>query len=505
MSFEKDVFISYAHLDNEPIPPDQQGWITRFHASLSALLSMRLGRKAAIWRDDKLQGNDVFADEIVEQFARTALFASVLTPRYMASDWCTREIREFCGAAERNGGLVLDRKSRVFKVLKTPVDGQDALPAGVKDALGYEFFTYENGVPLELDGAYGERFAQDYNRALARLAWEARELLKKIEETAPAAAQAPVPAPVPASLPATTIYLAECAYAERSARAALESELRMHGLRVLPDCELPKDEAAYVAAVEAQLAQCAISIHLVGAGYGSVPDGPSQKSVVVLQNELGARRSRDAGLRRLIWLPEGTRSDQPAQQAFIEALHTDAAAQLGADLVTGDIEQLKGSIHATVGKLAQRAEAAAAPATAPGERTVYLICDRRDRDAALPLRKHLKQRGIEAAIPAFEGSAAAVREANEDMLKTCDAVVLFYGAGDEAWKRTMDSELKKTKACRGTRPLLGVYTYLAGPLTPDKQELIDLGEPRLIDGLTGFAPAQMDELLRILTAAPAAA
>ena len=80
-SFKKDLFISYAHIDNQPLTPERKGWISRFHALLEALLSVRLGRAAKIWRDDKLQGNDVFADEIVDQFAQTAVLISVLTPR----------------------------------------------------------------------------------------------------------------------------------------------------------------------------------------------------------------------------------------------------------------------------------------------------------------------------------------------------------------------------------------------------------------------------------------
>jgi hypothetical protein len=46
-----------AHLDNEPLTDQQQGCLTRFQASLSALLSMPMGRKAEIWRDSKLRGN----------------------------------------------------------------------------------------------------------------------------------------------------------------------------------------------------------------------------------------------------------------------------------------------------------------------------------------------------------------------------------------------------------------------------------------------------------------
>src|SRR5687768_10693643 len=150
--FEKHLFISYAHMDNQPLTPEQQGWISRFHASLSVMLSMRLGRPAEIWRDEKLSGNDVFADEIVSQFPKTALLISVLTPRYLESDWCTREVEEFSKAVEHSGGLVIGNKSRVIKVIKTPVDNEGALPPVMKELLGYPFYVFdEEHTPLELD------------------------------------------------------------------------------------------------------------------------------------------------------------------------------------------------------------------------------------------------------------------------------------------------------------------------------------------------------------------
>ena len=114
MRFAKDLFISYAHIDNQPLTSEQQGWISRFHTTLEALLSMRMGSQAQIWRDDKLQGNDVFADEIVDQFSQTAVLVSVLTPRYLNSDWCTKEVTEFCKSAEQRGGM------NVVMIVKTP-------------------------------------------------------------------------------------------------------------------------------------------------------------------------------------------------------------------------------------------------------------------------------------------------------------------------------------------------------------------------------------------------
>lgn len=96
MDFEQNLFISYAHIDDQPLAPGEKGWITRFHATLKAILSTRIGREAKIWRDEKLQGNDVFSDEIVVQFSRAATLVSIVTLRYLNSEWCTREAHEFC-------------------------------------------------------------------------------------------------------------------------------------------------------------------------------------------------------------------------------------------------------------------------------------------------------------------------------------------------------------------------------------------------------------------------
>ena len=349
MKLEQSLFISYAHIDDQPLTAGQQGWITRFHGTLEALLSMRLGRQAKIWRDEKLQGNDVFGDEIVAQFTKAAVLVSILTSRYLNSEWCTREIREFCETAQHSGGLVVGNKTRVFKVIKTPVDTQESLPAAMRDVLGYEFFAVKDGAPLELDPAYGQEYAQLYNQKVAKLAWDIAQLLKTLdlEESAGNTSGKEVNGGLPApGRPA--VYLAECSYDRKQARELVESELKRLGYPVFPNQRLPSDEAEYVAAVEKCLEGCALSIHFVGENYGAVPDGPTSKSVAVHQNDLAVARCKSGGLTRLIWLPDGTHSAQAPQQAFIDALHNDAQAQFGADLVTGDLEELRAAVHATL-------------------------------------------------------------------------------------------------------------------------------------------------------------
>ena len=482
--FERHVFISYAHIDNQPLSADQHGWVTRFHESLEAMLSMRLGRKADIWRDKKLSGNDVFADEIVAQFTKAAVLVSVLSPRYIESDWCTREVREFCDAAQRDTSLVVDNKSRIIKVIKTPVDSEDVLPPVMKQVLGYPFFTMDEEQPIELDPAYGSELAQKYNLKIAKLAWDIAQLVKKLEATATVERAAVSTTSKP------TVYLGECSYDRREAREALESDLRMHGYNVLPDEELPRDEDAYVAEVSRLLRLSDLSVHLIGSLFGSVPDGPSQKSVVVLQNELAAAQSRERRLPRIIWIRDGIQARSSEQEAFITALHTQDDAQFGADLITGDLEVVKSAVRATLKRIEEPPPPVRVSPQPGISKLIYLVCNAADRKETVPLRRMLQQAGFEVEIPLFTGDAATVRQAHEELLAQCDGVVLYYATGDEAWKATVESDMRKAQAFRKGKPPIRRFTYLAQPATDDKAEMVELEEANLLNGLAGPLPAE---------------
>ena len=507
MKFERQIFISYAHLDNQPLSADQSGWVSLFHGTLQTLISQRLGAAVDIWRDDKLRGNDVFSDEILGQLAGTALFVSVLTPRYLKSEWCAREIRAFCERAEAAQALVVENKARVVKVLKLPLDrdrdGEAALPAAVGQLLGYEFYEFdEDRTPRELDPAYGDKPRQAFLRKANKLAWDLAAQLETLSALAAAAGPAAGAGAAPAAVSASArpaVFLAECSRDRREARERIEAELACCGYTVLPDQRLPDDEDEHIAAVNALLARCVLSVHLVGSGYGRVPDGSRNQSVVVLQNELAAARSRAEGLKRVLWLPAGQQGENPAQQGFIDALQNDAAPQFGADLVSGDIETLKAAIHAALKK---PEPPPAPPAVAGAAARVLLLCDARDRKDTLPLIRQLRGHGLEVRLPVFTGDAGEVREANRQLVLESDAVLLFYGAGDEAWKYHQQAELRKLQGSPRERPLRASLVLLAPPLTDDKELLQALAEPEVLDVLAGLGDGSLAPLLSAL-AAPA--
>lgn len=493
MAFGRHVFISYAHLDNEE--GASKGWINRFHTTLYGALSQRYGTAVTIWRDAQLKPNDVFEREIVEQLPDTAVLVSVITPRYVQSPWCLREARTFCEVAQQPPGLVVDNKSRVFKIVKTPTQSQDALPAPMRETLGMDFYVRvkpdmseskdENDPPLELDSCYSKELEQKFNVSVTSLAWYIFQTLQRLEEGA-AASAAPAAAAVQGTGAAGRpgVYLAECAYDRRGDRAALRDELQMRGYPVLPEKPLPQDEVEYRAEVARLLERCALSVHLVGAAAGAIPDGTGQESVLMIQNAQAVARARQSALTRVISLPAGTQSDDAKHAAFIERLHRDPNEQFAADLITGDLQAVKGAIGNALTRL-EAPPAADEPAVTRGG--VYVIFDERDRKNTVDLRKALAARNLSVLSPVFEGDAKAVRTENQKRLTQCDAVLIYYGAGTEAWKASVESDVQRAAALRQGRPLRGVFTWLAEPSSAAKADAIDMGEPNLIDGLKGFS------------------
>lgn len=489
MKFDQHAFISYAHIDNEPLTPGQKGWVAQFHATLQTMLSQRLGEKARIWRDDKLEGNDVFAQEIVGQFAKTALLISILSPRYLRSEWCTRELRTFCETAALSGGVTLGNKSRIFKVVKTPVE-LEAMPEQVQQTLGYDFFTVEDGDSKELDPAFGEEARQQFLSKLSGLAWQVAKSLQQLAQVEggdSAAAREARP----------VVFLADCGNDLRATRDQLRTDLLMHGYEVLPSEQLPLTEDALVPELKAQLARSRLSIHLVGRKVGPIPDGPSERPLVILENELAAARCRESSLRRIIWLPDGVVGERAEQQAFIDALQREAALQFGADLLRGDLEALKGTIHSTLRRI-ETPESLPAAAVQAGQPIVHVLMSEADRSESIPLIKLLRARGLRVTIPVFVGDAAAVRAANTELVSACNALILFYGAGDEAWKFHQQSELAKQAASGPTRRT--EWICLASPATADKEMLLDLGEPNLLDVRAGVSEEALQPLLSSLSA-----
>ncbi len=463
MVFETDIFISYAHIDDQPLIEGQQGWISKFHRALEVRVSQLLGKAPRMWRDPKLQGNDIFGDTLVQKLPEVALLVSVISPRYTRSEWCQREVEEFLKAAERSGGARIGNKSRLMKVVKTPVPPPEQNPAEMQQLLGYEFYTVDpvTGRPRELDQAFGDDVQLQYWAKLDDLAYDICQQLQALEATGPAAAPAAAE---------ETVYLAFTSYDLKQERQELRRYLERRGHRVLPDRPLPQVADEIRDYVREQLAQSRLSIHPIGGNYGVIPDGATE-SVVVMQNDLAIARCAEGGLSRLIWIAPHLEAQDERQQAFLKALRTDPSAHRGADVLETSLEQLKMLARDVLEPSEPPAIDRAEPAGDEELTRIYLICDQRDQETTAELEDDLFDRGFEVILPIFDDDEAVVRQEHEETLRYCDAVLVYYGAGGELWMRRKLREIQRSAALGRAAPLLAQAIYVAPPETPQKARL----------------------------------
>jgi hypothetical protein len=478
--YEVDIFVSYAHNDNQALIEGQRGWVDTFHQALERRLQVHLGAKPTIWRDPRLQGNEYFADSLDEQIPKSALLVSVLSPSYMNSDWCRREMQLFHRIATDTGGVRLGNKARIIKVEKIHVP-LEKHPSELQGMTGYQFYYMDDHRARELSPESAH--AVDYWQRIDDVAQDASELLQAMKARGGSPDVQVFQAPA-----GDTVYLAETSSDLSPQRDNIKRELQERGHLVMPDRPLPLNGPDLQQAVRNYLQTSKLSIHLIGANYGVIPEA-ADRSVVCLQNDLAAERSKGNSFARLIWLPEGLESREDRQRQFIEYLKYDSTAQQGADVLQTSIEELKTYIQ---DKLKPKPKTLTSNGNGNGNGKsgplrIYVICDKQDYESIAPLEDHLYSQGYEVTLPLMDGDEAEVREDHKESLLMCDAVVIFYGKSSEGWLRTKLRDLQKIAGYGRTKPMLAQAIYTAPPETPAKQRY-RTREALLLRNFAEFAP-----------------
>lgn len=514
-AFEKDIFISYCHADNED--PMGDGWVELFHKILRTRLIQILGARVpeeqpTFWRDDSLQGNDEFADVLADKLRDVALVVSVMSPSYVKSDWCRREIEAFCSAATLRGGVVVgENKGRILKVLKDPVP-RDEHPDVLKGQTGFPFYTMdpERQRPVPFTLTKGDETIALAKRVIDDLAYSIIATLQAVNEYMPEALRTsvPVPVPMPGSVPATaampvagapgaaapsagTVFLAECELEEE--RQQLRRDLEARGVTVLPAGDLPvrkPDEFKHT--VREALAQCDVSVHLVAATRSLVLRGEVEDTVS-LQNQLAAERSAEGALRRVIWLPPGLEvaADDERQRAFVDMLQRDPAAQRGAEVLTVPLQGLIEHVHTALRKQLDAKARKPEPARADGVPVqVYLITDPADIEAADPLRQALIDQGFDVLERLSDPGATPeqMQADHKQNVVDCAAAIVYVGAAGENWAKSLFGEIQKANGWRDpAAPLRARAIYLAAPADAYKAKYLRKAGFTTIDAREGFA------------------
>lgn len=482
--FENDVFISYAHIDNLPLTEGQKGWIDHFHRTLEVRLQQLLGENLEIWRDPKLQGNDYFSDTLLDKLSRIGILISIVSPRYLKSEWCLKELKEFINAVEQSGGIRVQNKSRIIKVVKTYVPREEH-PQELQSFLGYEFYQVDPSTGRTRDFLPDPQFEsyKKYWEKLDDVAQDVHELLKTVRSVKTGS-----PLDKPSS--GATIYLAETTSDLISERERIKRELIQRGHTILPDRPLPLDASELKEQVTADVRRSTLSIHLIGQNYGIIPEGES-RSIVCLQNEIAANVSEDSLHTRVVWLPVELKAKEKRQEEFISYLQSESSGLPGVEFLQTTLEDLKTFV---LDRLSRSSEKPKGPNLEQGPARIYLIHDKGDIDSVYPLDNYLYNKGYEVKCSIFEGDPNQLLEYHIQNLVLCDAAIIYYGTANELWLQIKLGDLAKALGYGRSKPISAKAVYVSAPVTKEK-ERFHTREAFVIRNFEAFSPEVLNPFL----------
>ena len=504
--FDEDVFISYAHNDDDSYPQEQRGWVAQLDEDLKKRIAVFLdGKKPSVWRDPDIRPNEDFEQKISTRLARTATLLSIISPSFFQRNWCIRELEAFANLAEQTFGVQVDEeKSRIFKVEKVPVDRQ-SLPDHLQRTGSYKFYGPDPermGSMHEFRPLLGSDDARAYFRRIDDLAQDIAAVLKKM------AAKAVGLQAIDTDLPA--VYLAETTADVEEEANEIRRDLKDRGYLVLPSMDLPYRLKDLQGRVRDALQKSVLSIHLVGREYGFVPEGESERSLAWLQNQLAMERSQNAAFLRLIWMPQDLNPVDPRQQKFVNYLRNDAEAQQGADVLESKIEDLKTAVQESLRDIrdkqtTKRALEASRSAPLPKPPVVcvatqeplriYTICDQMDlrSENLIALKRYLFQQNYECILPSTVDDEGEALQDHAENMELCDACLIYYGQGSAKWFGTKLRDFRKLLS-RRQRPVIGKAVYIAPPNTPDKDDL-ETHEAIMLRSSGVFTPESLSPFL----------
>ena len=480
-TYQHDVFVSYAHFDNEEDSQEVR-WVSRFQADLKNALRQRLGAHPEFFFDTRDFHAHQHVDYLIENVRESAVFLAIFSPSYTARDFTRRELETFC---ERIPGA-----DRIVTVELLPVEDDHQHHPMLRGRKRTRFWwkdTAEQDIPLRLTPKFN---AEMYNERVQVLAHQIKKLLTQMREgpgqrKTAAAAVAPMPAAASAprvsasppqadGVPPKAVLLAQTTDDLYDESERVRSYLEQFGVTVLPENDYPQGGADFAAAFEADLARTDLVVQLLGR---FVSRKPPDLPLTYAQFQYDAAKQRARKI--LQW----RRPDLD----LATVTHRDKPLLQGPDVLAVGLEEFKAEV------LRLCTETKKAEPVTTGDLHVFINADRSDKELADALLKVFEQtKGCTAARPLFEGSAKEIVEDLEANLEYCSALLLLYGNAPPAWVRAQLLRYGKIEK-RRDEPLR-LKSVVVGPPGP-KADIAWSGGFERIDCLDGSVVERVKSII----------
>jgi hypothetical protein len=448
--FEIDVFISYAHRNNE------NDWVTDFHEFLAQRIPEFLEHEAqvSVWRDLKLNGFDQLWPTLEQKIESSALLLSVCSPVYVTSANCAKEVEHFLANSRPTSRI--DRRSRVARVAIIPYAGvRDAHPCFRQDdTVYYSFFEEQQDGTIEQFTAGSEAFRKEADRVAQHVAGQLRRVRDAAERTPS----------VQAGVRRKRLFVANTSRDRADQRTTILNEFKDHEPLTIPDGSYESAELAEL--TRRLLAEAACSVHLLGDKPGiTVDDG--DEPIAHLQYQL-ALAHRPPGFTQVVWAPASLQPQAGRQKTFVDGIRAFAPAvwNESTEVLSGTLDDL---LRAVQGVLTREAPVAKVEGAGP----LYLLCTKADLDQddgnLVKLRDSLFRAGVLPEFPAFDEQDVNLAELERSLIAQSCGTIIYYGRGGDGWVKLKRQTLLRVLGELKAQGRYARAVYLSSPSNTQKQ------------------------------------
>jgi hypothetical protein len=429
--YQHDIFVSYAHVDNQIPPGVNEGWVTTLIKSLKIELGRKLGGTDifSLWMDYELRGNSAATPETLEHLTNSATLVLILSHGYLASSWCHLELNTFLDQVNIHSGCV-------FVVEHDEIE--ERLPQ-LSDLRGYRFWRSDdtNKTRTLAKPQPDPKEEREYYNLVEDLGRELVDKLKQLKKSARApSAPSQHRTPTVALQPRATIFLAEVTDDLQEQRNQVKRYLEQYNIQIVPDILyfFSGDNAneQLRQAIEADLQKSTLFVQLLSHSKPFRPPGmstpPLQYKYAQAVADLPILQWRDPQL-------DLNSLTDTAQRDFLDSTQVMATS----------LEEFKQYLIQRLEKIEEQKQREArkkavlsqqSSQTASIDRFVFINIVPKDKKLADEICHILDKEGIGYGIPrAGKLTPAEKRKDIENNLQICDALIILYDNSLDEWTR----------------------------------------------------------------------
>jgi TIR domain len=490
-----DVFVSYAHSDDEVPTGASSGWVTTLKNELQKVLRRRLGgRGARVWMDHELAAHEHVSEQLTRRVGAARTLLLIMSPGYQQSSWCQRELVHFAAQATARG-----REQSVFPVEIDEVDRNDWHPS-LQSLTPLRFWERRsNDRAPRLAGFPMPKLDEDslYWRNVTELAHLIAKRLKEdsAPETRPPSRRA-------------KIVLAETTDDLDEQRQQVAIALRQRGdVVLLPAIDYPRaSEGDFIASVRGDLHGTDMFVQLLGAYTGKKAPGSALSFPALQAREAQVALARDPALRLMQWCHPDLDLQSLADLAHREMLAGPHVARVGFEVfrasVLRAVDELSKAHACGVSTLIRQVPAVPFE-HGPGDTlwvrddqpaaglSLYVQAAPEDRDSADRIADQLAAAGAHVHLSPEPDHGQSFMDsllAQEAALGMCDGVLLLYGRSPGA---NISAAFQYAQRVFGLRRK-GVWSAVLD-LPPAQKQRHPVRSPNLmtVECREGFEPAKL--------------